>query len=133
MDVDHNQLSSGKKLGRNVVAINRLPTDVTDTGSNLVAQDDLRSAACSPCSDKLELPEGTEELRRPAGIYAKLEYKGPYADMKDTYRWLYGVWLPKSGFEISERPASEAYLNSPVDTKPEDLRSDMFLPVESQS
>ncbi len=34
MDVDHNQLSSGKKLGRNVVAINRLPTDVTDTGGS---------------------------------------------------------------------------------------------------
>ena len=100
---------------------------------DLVASDDLRSAACSPCAGDLDLPEGTEELRRPAGMYAKLEYTGPYADMKDAYRWLYGVWLPSSGFEISERPGFESYLNSPIDTKPEDLRSDIFLPVEDQS
>ena len=100
---------------------------------DLVEADNLRSAACSPCADDLELPAGTEELRRPAGTYAKLEYTGPYADMKDAYRWLYGVWLPSSGYEISERPGYESYLNSPVDTKPEDLRSDIFLPVEDLS
>ncbi len=100
---------------------------------DLVATEDLRSAACTPCADDLELPAGTEELLRPAGAYAKLEYKGPYADMKDAYRWLYGVWLPSSGYEISERPGYESYLNSPVDTKPEDLRSDIFLPVEAPS
>lgn len=100
---------------------------------DLVASDDLRSAACSPCSNEVEIPDGTQELVRPAGSYAKLEYKGPYADMKDAYRWLYGVWLPNSEFEISEQPGFETYLNSPVDTKPEDLRSDIFLPVEQQS
>lgn len=100
---------------------------------DLVPAEDLRAAACSPCAEDLELPDGVEELRRPAGAYAKLQYTGPYADMKDAYRWLYGVWLPISGYEISERPGFEAYLNSPVDTKPEDLRSDIFLPVETQS
>lgn len=99
---------------------------------DLVAPDNLRSAACTPCADDLILPDGTEQLLRPAGSYAKLEYTGPYADMKDAYRWLYGVWLPNSSYEISDRPGFEAYLNSPVDTKPEDLRSDVFLPVESQ-
>lgn len=100
---------------------------------DLVAIENLRSAACSPCSDDLEMPEGTEELIRPPGAYAKLEHTGPYADMKDAYRWIYGVWLPNSGFEISERPGFESYLNSPVDTKPEDLRSNIYLPVEHQS
>ena len=100
---------------------------------DLVETDDLRSAACVPCGEDLDLPDGVEELRRPAGAYAKLEYTGPYADMKDAYRWLYGVWLPSSGYEISERPGFETYLNSPVDTKPEDLRSDIYLPVEGQS
>lgn len=97
---------------------------------DLVSADELRSAACVPCADDLELPAGTTELRRPAGDYAKLEYAGPYADMKDAYRWLYGVWLPNSGYEASERPCFEAYLNSPINTKPEDLRSDIYLPVE---
>ena len=38
-----------------------------------------------------------------------------------------------SGHEFSERPGFEVYLNSPVDTKPEDLRSDIYLSVEIQS
>ena len=100
---------------------------------DLVAAPDLRSAACTPVPKGINLPEGTEELLRPAGHYAKLAYMGPYADMKDAYRWLYGVWLPNSGYEVSESPCFEAYLNSPVDTKPEDLRSDIFLPVEELS
>jgi AraC family transcriptional regulator len=100
---------------------------------DLVATEDLRAAACSPCAEDMVLPDGTEELRRPAGTYAVLEYTGPYADMKDAYRWIYGVWLPQSGHEIAERPCFESYLNSPVDTKPEDLRSNIYLPIEVRS
>ena len=100
---------------------------------SLVETEDLRSAACSPCGDDVVLPEGAQELRRPAGSYARLEYTGPYADMKDAYRWLYGVWLPQSGYDACERPNFESYLNSPVDTKPEDLRTDIFLPVEKSA
>ncbi|MCO6409161.1 AraC family transcriptional regulator [Hoeflea alexandrii] len=99
---------------------------------DLRPEETLRSAACTPWSEGLEIPKGTEELLRPAGRYAKLRYKGPYANMRGAYHWLYGVWLPGSGFEISERPGFEAYLNSPVDTKPEDLRSDIFLPIDDQ-
>lgn len=46
---------------------------------DLVAANDLRAAACSPCPSDIEMPEGTKELLRPAGAYAKLEYTGPYA------------------------------------------------------
>ena len=100
---------------------------------DLVEENQLRSAACTPCSDDTEIPSGTKELLRPAGSYAKLEYTGPYADMKDAYRWLYGVWLPQSGYDISDRPGFESYLNSPVDTKPADLRSNIYLPIEVAS
>ena len=98
---------------------------------DLVAADDLRAAVCVPCAHDAEIPPGVTELRRPAGTYARLAYTGPYADMKDAYRWLYGVWLPASGYEASDRPCFEAYLNSPVDTQPQDLRSDIYLPVET--
>lgn len=100
---------------------------------DLTPEAELRSAACVPCAEGVDLPDGTQELRRPAGTYAKLEYVGPYADMKDAYRWLYGVWLPASGYDIADRPGFEAYLNSPVDTAPQDLRSDIYLPVQVQS
>ena len=37
------------------------------------------------------------------GSYAVLRHKGPYADMRAAYRWLYGTWLLQSGREIADR------------------------------
>ena len=98
----------------------------------------LRRAICALRLARLLLTVLTcrrvqKNLKRPAGSYAKLADTGHYGDMKDAYRWLYGVWLPNSGHEISQRPCVEAYLNSPVDTKPQDLPSNIYLPVEVRS
>ncbi len=97
---------------------------------DLVERDELRSFACSPLADNIEIPDGVIEKIIDGGICARLAYKGPYSDMKGAYRWLYGVWLPASGFEAAEHPCFEAYLNSPVDTAPEDLRTDISLPIK---
>ena len=118
-------LAQGNHLGPNIQMQAMFYDD-----PDLVADELLQSAAYTPFPDDVAVPEGTQKLVRSAGAYAKLAYKGPYADMKEAYRWLYGVWLPNSGYEASERPCFESYLNSPVDTKPEDLRTDIFLPVE---
>lgn len=53
------------------------------------------------------------------------------ADMRDAYRWLMGVWLPASGHEAADGPMLEDYLNSPADTAPPDLRTDIHLPIEA--
>lgn len=64
------------------------------------------------------------------GRYAVLAHRGPYADMRAAYDWLFGTWLPQSGLEARDAPVLEAYLNSPKDTPPADLRSEICLPVE---
>ena len=46
----------------------------------------------------------------------RLRYKGPYADIRDAYRWLFGVWLPGSGHEEDDAQTFEAYLNDRRDT-----------------
>lgn len=96
-----------------------------------VAADDLRSAACIAMAEAGAPPAGLETLDTRGGIYAKLSYTGPYADMRDAYRWLMGVWLPASGHEAADGPMLEEYLNSPADTAPPDLRTDIFLPIET--
>jgi AraC family transcriptional regulator len=65
-----------------------------------------------------------------SGLYARLRYQGPYADMKGAYRWLLGVWLPRSDYEPDDAPVFEAYLNSPVDVAPTDLLTDIHLPLK---
>lgn len=60
---------------------------------------------------------------------AVLRHRGPYATMREAYRWLYGSWLVKSGHETADLPVFEEYLNNPRDTAPADLVTDIFLPL----
>lgn len=63
------------------------------------------------------------------GDYAILRYKGPYGDMRAAYDWLYGQWLPSSGRDAADAPVFEDYLDSPRDTPPTELRTDIYLPL----
>jgi AraC family transcriptional regulator len=64
------------------------------------------------------------------GLYAVLKYKGPYVAMKPAYEWLFGRWLPQSGYEPEDAPCFEQYLNSPRDTLPSELLTDICLPLK---
>jgi AraC family transcriptional regulator len=91
----------------------------------------LRSRACSPVAEERPLAPPLEETILRAGLYARLHYRGPYADMKGAYRWLLGVWLPQSGYEPDDDPIFEAYLNNPQDVAPVDLMTDIHLPLRT--
>lgn len=90
----------------------------------------LRSKACSPVAEDADLPGALERVSLFEGAYAKLRYQGPYADMKDAYRWLLGVWLPNSGREAANAPIFEEYLNNPAEVSPAELLTDICLPLE---
>lgn len=63
------------------------------------------------------------------GEYAVLRHKGPYSDMRAAYEWLYGTWLVQSDREAADAPVFEEYLNSPKDTAPADLVTEICLPL----
>jgi AraC family transcriptional regulator len=96
---------------------------------DLVPVHALRSRACSPIAEGLVLAPPLEETVLREGLYARLRYRGPYADMKGAYRWLLGVWLPQSGYEPDDDPIFEAYLNNPQHVAQADLLTDIHLPL----
>jgi AraC family transcriptional regulator len=63
------------------------------------------------------------------GDYAVLRHKGPYADMRNAYAWMFGRWLPQSGRELAEEPVLEFYLNNPREVPPTELLTDLYLPL----
>jgi AraC family transcriptional regulator len=69
-------------------------------------------------------------LTTPGGDYAVLRHKGPYADMRAAYVWMFGTWLPQSGREPADAPVLEEYLNNPRDTPPTELLTDFYLPLK---
>lgn len=98
---------------------------------NLVQADQLRSQACVPVGEGVALVPPLHGVVVRGGLYARLRYKGPYADMRDAYRWLLGVWLPGSGQEADDAPVFEAYLNDPRDVPPAELLTDIHLPLRA--
>ena len=65
----------------------------------------------------------------PAGRLAVMRYTGPYASMHAAYLWLYGQWLPASGWEPRDHPVIEEYLTDPATTPPAQAATDILLPL----
>lgn len=63
------------------------------------------------------------------GVHAVLTHKGPYSTLGESYRWLYSVWLPNSGREPADAPPYEVYLNDASQTAPEELLTDICIPL----
>ena len=68
----------------------------------------------------------------PGGRYAPHTLIGPYAQINAAVMALYGVWLPRSGYEPDDRPMLELY-ESPPDTPPQDLRTHLLIPIRDLS
>lgn len=96
---------------------------------NAVAEAELRSYAGFEIDQNFDLQPETEELILKGGAYAVLHYIGPYTSMQPAYNYLFGEWLGNSGSELRDEPAYEVYLNSPSDTKPEELKTDIYMPL----
>jgi AraC family transcriptional regulator len=90
---------------------------------------DLRSHAGLESPGDLPIDPPLEEVRLPAGRHAVLTFKGPYAGLPAAYDQLFGIWLPQSGETPGNSPVFEVYLNSPMDTAPDDLVTEICLPL----
>jgi len=96
-----------------------------------VPVEQLRSHACAALKEgsQVQVPADFEQITIEPGRFAVLRYKGPYAGLSKAYEWFFGQWLAHSGEEMDERSCFEDYLNNPRDTPPEELLTDIYLPV----
>jgi AraC family transcriptional regulator len=94
-----------------------------------VAPADLRSHAAFEMKGG-EIAAPLEQVTLKGGRHAVLTYTGPYAGLPAAYDQLYSVWLPASGEEPADSPTFEVYRNSPMDTAPDDLVTELYLPLK---
>ncbi|WP_394820698.1 GyrI-like domain-containing protein [Pendulispora albinea] len=72
---------------------------------------------------------GVREL--PGGEHAVVCHEGPYSELPKAYDFLVGVWLPASGRQMGAAPPYEVYLRDASTTPPEELRTEIYLPLKS--
>jgi len=90
---------------------------------------ELRSDAGIVVPSGIVLPAGLHEVRIAAGRFARTTHLGPYTLLGDTWARFMGQWLPQSGHRIGAGVSFELYRNNPMTAKPEDLITELYLPV----
>lgn len=90
----------------------------------------IRYDACITVKEDIEGEGeiGTQTIG--GGEYAVMTHKGPYMTLEKSYAQLMGQWLPQSGRELRDAPCFELYLNDPKETPPEELLTDLYLPLK---
>lgn len=91
--------------------------------------DELQSHAGLLVNENFDMPEQLEDVALAGGRMAVMHFKGPYQGLAAAYDYLYCKWLPDSAEELRDAPSFEIYLNDPMDTKPDDLLTDIYMPI----
>ena len=92
-------------------------------------QPQLRSDAAISVPAGTPLPAGLSALRIPGGRYARTTHVGPYGQLGELWSRFAGRWLPESRHLLRPGPAFEIYRNTPGNAPPEELRTDLYLPI----
>lgn len=67
----------------------------------------------------------------PAGSYAVARFQGKKDNIfKDAYDYMFGAWLPKSGYQPEDSFAFEQYLTTPEDHPKGYFVFDLHIPVK---
>jgi AraC family transcriptional regulator len=94
--------------------------------------DKLRYDACTIVDQKFRAYGEIGAQMIPGGDYAVLTHFGPYEKLGESYAKLLGQWLPRNGRRLRAAPCLEIYFNSPENTEPEDLITDIHAPLETK-
>lgn len=80
-------------------------------------------------SDFENVPKNMETFILPSGLYAVFEYKGLNTD-NSIYQYIFGTWIPNSGYELDDRPhfeiLGEKYKNNDPDSEEE-----IWIPIKN--
>ena len=93
-------------------------------------EDQLRSDACFVIPDDYEPKDPAHLVELPGGEYAIYRHVGPYSGLGEAWRRMYAEWLPQSGREHAPSMSYELYVNSPAVTPPEELVTEICVPLK---
>ena len=89
----------------------------------------LRYDACISVSGDVSASEPFELRTLEGGRFAVAMHRGPYENLGETYAQLLDRWLPESGEQPRSAPCMEFYMNDPSTVLPEDLLTELWVPL----
>lgn len=94
-------------------------------------EEKIRYDACMVIDRDIQPGEGIQKMEIDGGEFASLVHKGSYSKLHDSYKALYGEWLPQSKREPQNAPCLEIYLNNPETVADEaELLTEILVPLK---
>jgi AraC family transcriptional regulator len=90
---------------------------------------ELRSDAAIVVPPGTPATEGLTELHIPGGRYARTTHVGPYTLLGDVWSRFMGQWIPQHGHRVGASGSYEVYRNTPMTAKPNELVTDLYVPL----
>ena len=78
-----------------------------------------------------EIPEGMETLALPKGEYAVFHYKGKPSEVMETFKYIYGEWLPNSEYAMDDRPFF-ALMGAKYKGEHPDSEEEFWIPIKKK-
>ena len=103
------------------------PEEVMQAQEEGTADIEIAVPVAAPVAIAGEGPNAVTCYELPGGTMATAVHKGPYETCEPTYNNLF-AWISVHGKEITG-PIREVYLNDPGEVAPEDILTEIYVPV----
>jgi len=97
---------------------------------DVTPEDKIRYDACMTVDESVEGEGDIGVQTIGGGKYAVTLHEGAYDKLNETYAKLFGQWFASSEHEPGDLPCIEFYLNDPNSTEPEDLLTEVCVPIQ---
>jgi AraC family transcriptional regulator len=87
--------------------------------------------AAAEVSDIDTIPDGMEAFHLEIGLYAVFAYKGSVSEAASFFQYIFGTWLPGSGYTLDSRPHFEI-LGEKYNNDSADSEESIFIPIKKR-
>ena len=94
---------------------------------NITEQDKLRMSVCIGVSEDTKVDGEVGKMEVDGGAYMVARFVVEAHQFQEAWEWVYGQWLPTSGYQPDDRPCFEVYTEEPKDGK---FTVDICVPVK---
>ena len=89
----------------------------------------IRYDACISISNSSDLDAEFSTKTIEGGKYLSFVYKGDYQNLGQVYNHIFKNWVIKKDYSLRDVPIFEQYINNKEITPPEDLLTEIFIPI----
>jgi len=93
-------------------------------------EENLKTSICLAVSGDVEVVGDIGKIDIPSGKYAIGHFEIDQGEISDAWDYIYGEWLPKSGFQPDKGYVFEMYMNDPNIHPEKKHIIDIYLPVK---